>query len=538
MSRNRLWYHYLVDVLESPSPCGGALLPLSLAEIQIQCPSQETCNIWHLEAEASPNWIKKEIEKEHWTAGKLHCPYCRTRLGAFNFVHSTKCSCGRLAVIRLCKSKIDVDVAVKTPCQASSASKISTHFDKKFKKGMAEHHKRNWIMDRYVAGTLVDALCLEVPKHDKYFEPSGERPCITFNVKNYNSVLQERKANCNRNVLHRKSYSLDWESTEKLPLKPHINMKWASTVKQRSYVPLLSSAAAGSNKTNRHMFEAPPRTVKLSARETFNLRDDPGVSRLEKSTDPSSSEVPITPVRITPGGESIMTPEVPTQIMQPTLPNSTFVNQRLNKREINRLKNLRRKQKKRDKWLLGQKQINTSHHIVTEEDDELIKEKESYTCAVCLDVYFNPYLCYPCRHIFCEPCLRTLARDNPTRTPCPLCRSIITRVHFHSDLSKCSAAFFPNEYLKRKQSFQRASCAKWPLPYCNRLFRVFGDFRRHMGPIGRRQFPHGEHRLDFEDDSHGWRFDLDMIIIYIYSVNWVIGFILFCLLCYFFFLSL
>ncbi|KAG9488199.1 E3 ubiquitin-protein ligase RNF180 [Eleutherodactylus coqui] len=507
-------------------------------EVLDQSTYQKTCNIWHLEAEASPDWIKKEIEKEHWTTGKLHCPYCRTRLGAFNFVDSTKCLCGRLAVIRLCKSKIDVDVTVKRPCQASSASNFFTHFDKKFRHGMEEHHNGNWIMDRYVAdpGTLVDALCLEVPECDKYFEQSGKKTCVTFNVKKHNSVLQEPKGNFTRNVLHRKSSSLDLDTAEKLPPKSH------RTLKQRPpKVPLLSSDGAGCNNThnNSYSFDFPARSAQLRSRvtETLPNRTGLGVSHLDESPGLSSSsyEVRIAPVRSTSGGEGSMTPvEVPTQIMQSPLPNSTSVSQRLNKREINKLKNLRRKQKKREKWLLGQKQINKSHHIATEDDDELIKEKESYTCAVCLDVYFNPYMCYPCQHIFCEPCLRTLARDNPTRTPCPLCRSIITRVHFHSDLSKCSVAFFPNEYLKRKQSFQRANCAKWPLPNCNRLFRVFGDFRRHMDPVRRRQFPHGEHRLDFEDESRGWRFDLDMIIIYIYSVNWVIGFILLCILAYFF----
>lgn len=34
--------------------------------------------------------------------------------------------------------------------------------------------------------------------------------------------------------------------------------------------------------------------------------------------------------------------------------------------------------------------------------------------------------------------------------------------------------FFPKEYLSRKQNFQKASCAKWPLPSCRKLFHIFG----------------------------------------------------------------
>lgn len=66
-------------------------------------------------------------------------------------------------------------------------------------------------------------------------------------------------------------------------------------------------------------------------------------------------------------------------------------------------------------------------------------------------------------------------------------------------------------------------------------------FQRQSSPMARRQFPHGGgYRLDamdFEDDSRGWRFDMDMVIIYIYSVNWIIGFFIFCFLCYLFFPS-
>ncbi|KAG8011925.1 hypothetical protein GBF38_004315 [Nibea albiflora] len=135
------------------------------------------------------------------------------------------------------------------------------------------------------------------------------------------------------------------------------------------------------------------------------------------------------------------------------------------------------------------------------EDDEDMStgDREGYICAVCLDVYFSPYMCHPCNHIFCEPCLRTLAKNSPANTPCPLCRTIITHVFFQK------------------------------------------GFQRQSSPIARRQFPQGGgYRLDamdFEDDSRGWRFDMDMVIIYIYSVNWIIGFFIFCFLCYLFFPS-
>ncbi|KAF0033999.1 hypothetical protein F2P81_014065 [Scophthalmus maximus] len=179
---------------------------------------------------------------------------------------------------------------------------------------------------------------------------------------------------------------------------------------------------------------------------------------------------------------------------------------RMSKREKNRIKCLRRRQRRRERWRQSQLQESTqsstgnpSSSSSEDEEDMSAGDREGYICAVCLDVYFSPYMCHPCNHIFCEPCLRTLAKSSPTNTPCPLCRTIITHVFF-------------------QKGFQRPS-----------------------SPIARRQFPHGGgYRLDamdFEDDSRGWRFDMDLVIVYIYSVNWVIGFFIFCFLCYLFFPS-
>ncbi|XP_034728685.1 E3 ubiquitin-protein ligase RNF180 isoform X1 [Etheostoma cragini] len=233
-------------------------------------------------------------------------------------------------------------------------------------------------------------------------------------------------------------------------------------------------------------------------------------------------------------------------VVQPCVP--FLPERRMSKREKNRIKCLRRRQRRRERWRQSQLQEsrqsstgNPSSSSSEDDEDMSADDREGYICAVCLDVYFSPYMCHPCNHIFCEPCLRTLAKNSPTNTPCPLCRTIITHVFFQKELNQTARTFFPKEYLSRKQNFQKASCAKWPLPSCRKLFRIFGGFQRQSSPIARRQFPHGGgyrlDALDFEDDSRGWRFDMDMVIIYIYSVNWVIGFFIFCFLCYLFFPS-
>ena len=65
--------------------------------------------------------------------------------------------------------------------------------------------------------------------------------------------------------------------------------------------------------------------------------------------------------------------------------------------------------------------------LLTDSEEE---DREGFTCAVCLDLYYCPYSCHPCGHVFCEPCLRTLARSRPGHTPCPLCRTLISHTLF------------------------------------------------------------------------------------------------------------
>ncbi|XP_056889825.1 uncharacterized protein rnf180a isoform X1 [Takifugu flavidus] len=231
-------------------------------------------------------------------------------------------------------------------------------------------------------------------------------------------------------------------------------------------------------------------------------------------------------------------------------PHAPAAERRMSKREKKRVKYLRRRQRRREVWRQGQLQesqqsstgnASGSSSGSSSEEEEGAGEREGYICAVCLDVYFSPYMCHPCNHIFCEPCLRTLARNSPANTPCPLCRTVITHVFFQKELNQTARTFFPKEYLSRKQNFQKASCAKWPLPSCRKLFHIFGGFQRQPATVARRQLPRGGgyqlDSLDFRGDARGWRLDMDMVIIYIYSVNWVVGFFVFCFLCYLFFPS-
>uniref|UniRef100_A0A7N4NME7 E3 ubiquitin-protein ligase RNF180 n=1 Tax=Sarcophilus harrisii TaxID=9305 RepID=A0A7N4NME7_SARHA len=511
---------------------------------------QNSCNVWHMNIEVLPEWMNYILEK---TIGKLNHPFCGARLGGFNFSSSPKCSCGQFVAVHLCKSRTDYQPIV-IRLTRPSLNYLSLH---RVQSGFLNMAQNN------VPGRLTEALCLEVrstsfeTKTEKlHFKASNPKYCLF--------VPQSVNDRCSIRAFHRKSHSLDLNIREKLALLPtlyetHGKIPACNRLNEtqpfdphglyvgsskNSHSSPDSSSFDGNGLLQR--FTVPSCNTLRQREEEFQCGLEASIvhSHHNNTIDelPFRMDFPVTVSGVEePGEEEEDISSI--GFLQSSGFSLGAINQRLSKRERNKLKNLRRKQRRHQRWL--QKQVGNyttlfKGHLLlgTDDDNECTEEKESYICAVCLDVYFNPYMCYPCHHIFCEPCLRTLAKDNPTSTPCPLCRTIISRVFFQTDLNNATKTYFTKEYLKIKQSFQKSNSAKWPLPSCRKAFHFFGGFRRRADPVTRRQFPHGAHRMDymhFEDDSRAWWFDMDMVIIYIYSVNWVIGFIVFCFLCYFFF---
>ncbi|KAM6225168.1 E3 ubiquitin-protein ligase RNF180 [Rhynchocyon petersi] len=536
---------------------------------------QNVCHVWHMNIEALPEWINCLIQKTQWTVGKLNCPFCGARLGGFNFVSTPKCSCGRLTAVHLSKNRTDCQPAragrlMRPSLKYLSHPRVQSVCDKKTLLTGGASKKRNhgllnMAQDNNGPGRLTEALCLEV--RSTYFAMKNEKLLFKASDPKYQLfVPQLVTARCTARAFHRKSHSLDLNISENLTLLPtlceiHSKTTAYSTLNETQPIDLsglsLESSKNSCSFQNSSSFDSNMLLQRFSVAppETQTQRGGEFPCSLETSavySDHASSNNLAFLMDLPSADRSMLEASDQEEHLSPLdfLNSASFslgaINQRLNKREIrSKLKNLRRKQRRHERWLQkqGKQGVGLLDHMngnemSPDDDNESTEEKEGYICAVCLDVYFNPYMCYPCHHIFCEPCLRTLAKDNPANTPCPLCRTIISRVFFQTELNKATKTFFTKEYLKIKQSFQKSSSAKWPLPSCRKAFHLFGGFRRRAAPVTRRQFPHGAHRMDylhFEDDSRGWWFDMDMVIIYIYSVNWIIGFIVFCFLCYFFF---
>uniref|UniRef100_A0A8D2QQZ0 E3 ubiquitin-protein ligase RNF180 n=1 Tax=Zosterops lateralis melanops TaxID=1220523 RepID=A0A8D2QQZ0_ZOSLA len=506
-----------------------------------------------------------------WTVGELHCPFCEACLGAFNFVGNKECSCGQLVNRHFCKNWTEHQPPFSVKLSKSSEKRLLLKIQFGFNKDTCHEVVTATLEIKnqglpYTAGSnngarrLTEALCLEV-RAPRYEIESKKLPLKALNQKRALPFSYPIKDASTVKPFHRRSYSLDLNIRERLVLSQMLHetcsmgtfyhgqsenppayiqgsLQLESNRKGGTFQDLYSSSAD----IPENQFQVTSITTLLH-RETENECDFEVTGQSSRSVTADGSLFVMnlsSPTRavedkqyITPGG-----------FVQPT---SISFNQKLIKKERNKSKSLRRKQRRQEECL--QKQVRLCPSILLlllllfrkkkfPDEHELRRDKESYLCAVCLDVYFNPYMCYPCHHIFCEPCLRMLAKDNPASTPCPLCRTTIARVFFQTDLNNSTRSFFPMEYLNLKENFQKSNSAKWPLPSCKKAFRVFEGFRRRSNTVARRNFPHAAHRMDymdFEDDSRGWWFDMDMVIIYIYSVNWIIGFIIFCFLCYFFF---
>lgn len=71
---------------------------------------QPSCSLWYLRDDDNIlPWVLKLVEEGNWCKGKLYCPQCEARIGAFDFIHMIECECRQetIPAIYVVKSKID-----------------------------------------------------------------------------------------------------------------------------------------------------------------------------------------------------------------------------------------------------------------------------------------------------------------------------------------------------------------------------------------------------------------------------------------------
>ncbi|XP_023706052.1 E3 ubiquitin-protein ligase RNF180 [Cryptotermes secundus] len=78
------------------------------------CAAVQFGAVFYLQEDRLPAWIETIVDKEGWVKGRLHCPKCQGRVGAFDFVSGQKCACGLclLPAVHLIRSKVDQEACV------------------------------------------------------------------------------------------------------------------------------------------------------------------------------------------------------------------------------------------------------------------------------------------------------------------------------------------------------------------------------------------------------------------------------------------
>ncbi|XP_009078044.1 PREDICTED: E3 ubiquitin-protein ligase RNF180, partial [Acanthisitta chloris] len=346
---------------------------------QLSAAAQESCNVWHVNLEAIPEWVKCVIEKAQWTIGKLHCPFCEACLGGFNFVCNKKCSCGQLVNIHFCKTRTDYQPSFSLNLPKSSGKhlpllKIQSAFSKdtchevvtatlEIKNQGLSYMARNC----NGTGRLTEALCLEV-RAPRYEMKSKRLPLKALSKKKSLSSCLMNDA-CTVKPFHRRSCSLDLNIRERLVLSPvlyetcsmgtiHHGQNENPSVYTPSVLQLESNRKDGSSFQDlysssadklQNQFQVTSFTTLLH-RETESDCDLEATGQSPGSVTADGSPFVMnisSPTRAVEGKQYI----TPAGLVQPT---SVSIDQKLSKRERNKLKSLRRKHRRRERWLQKQ----------------------------------------------------------------------------------------------------------------------------------------------------------------------------------------
>ncbi|XP_037122315.1 E3 ubiquitin-protein ligase RNF180 isoform X1 [Syngnathus acus] len=444
-----------------------------LQEVEVTDESSEVaCTIWHMNVDTLPEWIRNSLHLAQWTAGRLECQNCGARLGGFNFIRCSQCPCGRDATIHLSKCRVDHD------------------------------HKQS--------------LFQVQPRWSR----PDKRPQMTEGSEYKYESLELNKSN-----------RLQLNTVDHMPL-PDLGVSSQVMSEDSPDGSMLSPILCPMTKDDDATFSAVTSSSSVSA-----LRQAPLECQIQapqecqmvqteenegSSAENAHEDISLS-LRRTPFSNSSAEQE------EEIVPGSSLAStslHRQNKREKNHLKSQRRKQRRREKWL--QKQASNLKDLMLNGEEAEEEDRQGLTCAVCLDIYFRPYSCQPCSHVFCEPCLRKLAKNREENTPCPLCRALISHTKFHTELSQKAESSFPRVYRARKQYFQNASCVKWPLPSCRKAFCNWWGYRRNAERAHTSwHFAHAFTLQTFHlSDVCGWFFDIVLAMVYTpYPAIWMLTFL-------------
>ncbi|KAG7498949.1 hypothetical protein JOB18_025237 [Solea senegalensis] len=447
--------------------------------------SAAVCSIWHVNVDALPQWILTSLHQAQWTAGKLNCLNCGARLGGFNFVNRSKCPCGRDTNVHLSKSRVDSDHKHYTFIVRPRDTRLETS----------------------------RALPPTVDSENNEDSLSVAGPSDASDGKNIPSFPLSR-LHC---VSHRRRCSVEDDATFRS------SCFCTSGVRERRVVDL-TTADRQTDDESTLLPVSRPSTQETDTDDVFAVTSLASGGRQLQTVEAVESSMETTTVHQE-DSDSTLFLRGRTAEDEGTELRASSASRSLSRREKNRLKSQRRKQRRRERWLLSQQQADVDNDGEEEEKEE---DRENLTCTVCLDVYFRPHSCEPCGHVFCELCLRTLAKNRHTKTTCPLCRTLISHTDLHTELDQAAKTSFPKVYLACQQNFTNTLSAKWPLPSGRKRFWVVR--RPAVTQRSHWHLFHGNFRFRFSHFATVCLLYAALVVVYFIFSDWTITLLLVCIL--------
>lgn len=114
--------------------------------------------------------------------------------------------------------------------------------------------------------------------------------------------------------------------------------------------------------------------------------------------------------------------------------------------------------------LKKEKQI-ALHKLQRDKESMLICSDKRFstmnTCTICMDIYFRPVRCMPCKHRFCESCLKQWHHYSKGYW-CPICRQLIMSTTHLQKLDSKLSIMLPLMYEEKRNSRQKYEKYKLP----------------------------------------------------------------------------
>ncbi|CAH1251552.1 RNF180 [Branchiostoma lanceolatum] len=464
------------------------------------CPMEDLSTLWYISDSDIPDWIQEQIVQVHWTKGRLLCPKCAGRLGSFDFVSLVKCPCGDQVFppIHIQRCRVDVD-------KVSPKHIPKTHQGERLALKMCETKEQacGILTSEHLAdGQLVERHC-----------EKGQR-----GKNRTTGVTTVRTGDAPAGTDVSAGTGVAPGGTGVAPARKVVTSAGTGDAPARTHAAPTDTGDGPAEMDS---------SVSDMAESTSSTIDEEDSEEDQTVWSSASWQRPLV---VADGNDSYIHDTNLFHVLEGLDGGSTGHatttadrrrSKRQTKRDRNKLKNIRKKQRRQEKWVKKQ----------TQEDESFEEaERDGLTCPICLDLYYEPYVCQPCGHVFCDPCLRQIAKDNPGCTACPLCRTVVITVNYSYQLSKTMQEFFPRHHESRRRAERQTSYKSWPLPGVTGARALWWTTVTSLTPRrGRRNYPH--YRSNDDDLNYDGSM-FDELLVYFFSVNWVIGLFVVCGLCY------